>query len=109
MPTLATDEFSFKALGEVYRWHKNLWLLILMVGAWLAYRQWDLYDDRQAGIWAASSMGLLTLQVIIGLWMVLFGLPPLPRTLHILLGSLSLVAALGWWTRQRNIHSSFPT
>jgi cytochrome c oxidase assembly protein subunit 15 len=109
MPTLATDEFSFKALGEVYRWHKNVWMLILMAGAWLAYRQWVVYDDRQAGIWAASCMGLLTLQVISGLWMVLFGLPPLPRTLHILLGSLSLVSALGWWTRQRIFHSNSPT
>jgi len=105
IPTYASDQFTFMALGEAYLWHKNLWMLILMLGAWLAYRQWTLYHDREAGFWAVSSMGMLTLQVISGLWMVLFGLPAVPRTLHILLGSLALVSALGWWTRQRMLLS----
>jgi cytochrome c oxidase assembly protein subunit 15 len=100
MPTYASDQFTFKELGIVYLLHKNLWMLILMVGGWLAYRQWMVYHDRQAGLWAAASLGLLTVQVISGVWMVLFGLPAIPRTLHILLGSLALVSALGWWTRQ---------
>lgn len=109
MPTFASDTFTFKALGEVYLWHKNLWMLLLMGGAWLAYRQWTLYGDRQAGWWAGACLGLLMVQVMSGLWMVLFGLPPIPRTLHILLGSLSLVSALGWWTRQYYLHSKQPS
>jgi cytochrome c oxidase assembly protein subunit 15 len=109
MPTLASDSFSFKALGEAYLWHKNLWMLLLMGGAWLAYRQWTLYGDRQAGLWAGTCIGLLMVQVLSGLWMVLFGLPAIPRTLHILLGSLSLVSALGWWTRQYYLHLRRPS
>lgn len=103
-PIYATDVFAMKVLGGVYLAHKNLWMLIMLVGAALAYRQWTLRPDDQARSWSLLAMGSLTLQVLSGLWMVLGALPALPRTLHVLLGSLALVGALGWLMRVRVLH-----
>lgn len=95
-PVYATDVFEMRVLGAVYMAHKNLWMLIMLGGAWLAYRLWTQCPDGQARFWSFLAMASLTLQVMSGLWMVLGALPALPRTLHVLLGSLALVGALGW-------------
>jgi cytochrome c oxidase assembly protein subunit 15 len=101
MPDYATEVFSLGSLGEAYLWHKNVWMLLMLAGVFLGYRQWTVYVDREARVWSALTLVFLGLQVLSGVWMALWSLPPLPRTLHIVLGSLTLVAALGWWTRLR--------
>ena len=103
-PVYATDVFGMRVLGNVYLAHKNLWMLIMLGGAWLAYRLWTQCPDGQARFWSLLAMASLTLQVISGLWMVLGALPALPRTLHVLLGSLALVGALGWSFRVLALH-----
>jgi cytochrome c oxidase assembly protein subunit 15 len=103
-PVYATDVFEMRVLGAVYLAHKNLWMLIMLGGAWLAYRLWTQCPDGQARFWSLLAMASLTLQVMSGLWMVLGALPALPRTLHVLLGSLALVGALGWAFRVLALH-----
>jgi cytochrome c oxidase assembly protein subunit 15 len=103
-PVYATDVFEMRVLGAVYLAHKNLWMLIMLGGAWLAYRLWTQCPDGQARFWSFLAMASLTLQVMSGLWMVLGALPALPRTLHVLLGSLALVGALGWAFRVLALH-----
>ena len=103
-PVYATDVFEMRVLGAVYMAHKNLWMLIMLGGAWLAYRLWTQCPDGQARFWSFLAMASLTLQVMSGLWMVLGALPALPRTLHVLLGSLALVGALGWAFRVLALH-----
>ena len=103
-PVYATDVFEMRVLGAVYLAHKNLWMLIMLGGAWLAYRLWTQCPDGQARFWSLLAMASLTLQVVSGLWMVLGALPALPRTLHVLLGSLALVGALGWAFRVLALH-----
>jgi cytochrome c oxidase assembly protein subunit 15 len=103
-PVYATDVFEMRVLGAVYMAHKNLWMLIMLGGAWLAYRLWTQCPDGQARFWSLLAMASLTLQVMSGLWMVLGALPALPRTLHVLLGSLALVGALGWAFRVLALH-----
>ena len=103
-PVYATDVFGMRVLGIVYLAHKNLWMLIMLGGAWLAYRLWTQCPDGQARFWSLLAMASLTLQVMSGLWMVLGALPALPRTLHVLLGSLALVGALGWAFRVLALH-----
>ena len=103
-PIYATDVFGMRVLGAVYLAHKNLWMLIMLGGAWLAYRLWTQCPDGQARFWSLLAMASLTLQVVSGLWMVLGALPALPRTLHVLLGSLALVGALGWAFRVLALH-----
>lgn len=103
-PVYATDVFEMRVLGAVYMAHKNLWMLIMLGGAWLAYRLWTQCADGQARFWSFLAMASLTLQVMSGLWMVLGALPALPRTLHVLLGSLALVGALGWAFRVLALH-----
>ena len=103
-PIYATDVFGMRVLGAVYLAHKNLWMLIMLGGAWLAYRLWTQCPDGQARFWSLLAMASLTLQVMSGLWMVLGALPALPRTLHVLLGSLALVGALGWAFRVLALH-----
>jgi len=103
-PVYATDVFEMRVLGAVYLAHKNLWMLIMLGGAWLAYRLWTQCPDGQARLWSFLAMASLTLQVMSGLWMVLGALPALPRTLHVLLGSLALVGALGWAFRVLALH-----
>ena len=103
-PIYATDVFGMRVLGNVYLAHKNLWMLIMLGGAWLAYRLWTQCPDGQARFWSLLAMASLTLQVVSGLWMVLGALPALPRTLHVLLGSLALVGALGWAFRVLALH-----
>jgi cytochrome c oxidase assembly protein subunit 15 len=103
-PVYATDVFGMRVLGWVYLAHKNLWMLIMLGGAWLAYRQWTQCVDAQARFWSLLAMASLTLQVVSGLWMVLGALPAVPRTLHVLLGSLALVGALGWTFRVLALH-----
>jgi heme A synthase len=100
----ATDVFGMRVLGGVYLAHKNLWMLIMLGGAWLAYRLWTQCADAQARFWSLLAMASLTLQVVSGLWMVLGALPAVPRTLHVLLGSLALVGALGWTFRVLALH-----
>ncbi|MFM7497124.1 MAG: COX15/CtaA family protein [Bacteroidota bacterium] len=108
-PVYATDVFGLKVLGAVYLAHKNLWMLIMLGGAWLAYRLWTHCTDGQARFWSLLAMVSLTLQVISGLWMVLGALPALPRTLHVLLGSLALVGALGWAFRVLALQRATPS
>jgi cytochrome c oxidase assembly protein subunit 15 len=103
-PVYATDVFGMRVLGNVYLAHKNLWMLIMLGGAWLAYQLWTQCPDGQARFWSFLAMASLTLQVMSGLWMVLGALPALPRTLHVLLGSLALVGALGWAFRVLALH-----
>jgi cytochrome c oxidase assembly protein subunit 15 len=103
-PVYATDVFGMWVLGGVYLAHKNLWMLIMLGGAWLAYRLWTQCADAQARFWSLLAMASLTLQVVSGLWMVLGALPAVPRTLHVLLGSLALVGALGWTFRVLALH-----
>ncbi len=103
-PVYATDVFGMRVLGGVYLAHKNLWMLIMLGGAWLAYRLWTQCADAQARFWSLLAMASLTLQVVSGLWMVLGALPAVPRTLHVLLGSLALVGALGWTFRVLALH-----
>ena len=103
-PVYATDVFEMRVLGAVYLAHKNLWMLIMLGGAWLAYQLWTQCPDGQARFWSFLAMASLTLQVMSGLWMVLGALPALPRTLHVLLGSLALVGALGWAFRVLALH-----
>jgi len=69
-PVYATDVFEMRVLGAVYLAHKNLWMLIMLGGAWLAYRLWTQCPDGQARFWSFLAMAALTLQVMSGLWMV---------------------------------------
>ncbi len=79
----------FRSLGSAFEWHRNFWMVVLMVTIYLYYS-----IDRNLGPGAIRSLALcvlvlLGLQVLTGGLLSRLGLPAIPRALHILLGSLS--------------------
>ncbi|MDT8439170.1 MAG: COX15/CtaA family protein [Wenzhouxiangellaceae bacterium] len=79
----------------------RLWaLVVLFVVGWLVVRLWQTEDLRRAGLALA---GLLTLQIIVGIYNVIGGLPLANAVAHNGLAALLLatLVALAWRTTHR--------
>lgn len=96
----------FNSLGLVYEWHRNFWMVVLLASIYLYYSVDRNFGPGSIRTLALGVLILLGLQVLTGGLLSRLGLPAIPRTLHILFGSVSfsLTLALAFRLEQRFRH-----
>jgi len=88
-PNLARNLWVAK-IGESLSYHRDLALLILLVNVWLFYLilQTSKNNNKKIVKFLNITIILIVLQVIVGIVLSYFSLPPTAQALHILLASM---------------------